>query len=78
MKRKQKISIRKLSAEEMKQVLDLSRKSKRSHPTYRKGQLFFNALNDLYPETARAITATIFDPFYEDGNLESCIQFLSE
>jgi|GEM_PF-3318379 len=70
--------IRKLSNDELQSVLDLSRKSKRANPTYRKGQLFVNSLKVLFPETADSITATIFDPYYDDRLLDSCIKYLSE
>ena len=78
MKKKQKYIVMKLTNDEMNKVQALSKSNKKAHPTYRKGQLFFNALKELHPETADSITATFFDPFYDDGVLESCIKYLSD
>lgn len=37
--------------------------------SYRKGQAYFNALYEIYPEVADLIRGTDADPFYTDNRL---------
>lgn len=39
----------------------------------RKGQAFFNALEELYPDIANGIRGTEFDPFYREEKINICI-----
>lgn len=41
------------------------------NPSLRKGQNYFNALYETYPEIANRIRGTSVDPFYSDDRIES-------
>lgn len=68
---------KKLTKEQIEEVQILAEKALEKNPTYRKGQLFFNALLKLFPEIANVITGTSIDPFYDDGLIEKCITEIS-
>lgn len=68
---------RKLTQEQMDEVLKISNKEIVYHPYLRKGQSFFNTLYHMYPKHAEEIRATRYDPFYQDEILEICMQYLT-
>jgi len=76
--KKNRKSVRKLSEEDIKNVFSLSRESKKSDPTYRDGQVLFNALCKLHPDVADAIKGTVFNPFYNDECIDQCVEYLTK
>lgn len=42
----------------------------------RLGQWAFNLLHESYPEIAREITGTVFDPFHRDDRIPSFLSYL--
>jgi hypothetical protein len=66
-----------LNKDQIAQVRVLASIKKSEHPTYREGQLFFNALNKLFPLVADTIRASEFDPFYNDDIIDKCIKEIS-
>ncbi len=48
------------------------------HKDWRKGQIYFNALNVSHPELAEEIRGSKFDPFYKDEIILDFIEFLKE
>lgn len=43
---------------------------------FRRGQALYNFLAMVRPELARAIVGSRFDPFYNDGNIDRCFEFI--
>jgi hypothetical protein len=41
----------------------------REYPSYRMGQAMFNALHELYPDSARQLVGSDADPFYDNDNI---------
>lgn len=69
---------KKITKEQINEVLLLVDKELEKNPTYRKGQLFFNALLELHPEIANSLIGTSIDPFYDDGLIEVCISKITD
>ncbi len=46
------------------------------NPNLRKGQAFYLMLSTYFYHKAMEITATKFDPFYEDKKIPKCINYL--
>ena len=45
---------------------------------YRKGQAFFNCLEDFRPDLAALIRGTEIDPFYDDSKVDAAIEYVVE
>lgn len=43
----------------------------KENPTWRAGQTFANALQDVAPDVARRLAGTAADPFYDDGRIDA-------
>lgn len=50
----------------------------RAHPSQRKGQAYYNALTESYPELIRHVSGTDHDPFYNDLRLPAFLTFVEE
>jgi len=70
--------MRKLTKDEINDVLKLSNEMQKKHKDYRKGQAFFNSLHRLYPDVANKIRGTDKDPFYIDEKVNECIAFVKK
>jgi len=44
----------------------------------RKGQIAFNTLDKLFPDLAKKIVGTKYDPFYDDSKLNSFFKYIFE
>jgi hypothetical protein len=62
----------------MKELTRRCEKLLRRYPAYRKGQAFFNACYELYPDIADKFRATDKDPFYNDGNIDAFLEAVEE
>jgi len=69
---------KKLSQDQINEVLNHAKDMIRQHPEYRWGQSVFNSLCQFYPDTANAIRTTENDPYYNDGIVDQCINFIKE
>jgi hypothetical protein len=69
--------MKKLTPDQIKDVLSLAERMKQEYPSYRKGQLFFNALHNLFPKVAKKVKTMQYDTFYSDENIEKCITEIS-
>jgi hypothetical protein len=50
----------------------------RKYPKRRRGQNYFNALNDLHHDLANQIRGTDLDPFYDDKKLASFLEWVGK
>ena len=69
--------MKKLLPDELNSVINLTSKLMEKEKTYRYGQAFFSALEDLYPEVANSIRGTDNDPYYIDYRMNDCIKHIS-
>ena len=69
--------MKKLTKEEISDVVELANDMQLKHEDYRWGQAFFNALYMLFPDVANSIRATDKDPFYNNDKVDKCIEFIS-
>lgn len=69
--------MRKLTKDEINDVVEFANTMRLKHEDYRWGQAFFNALYMLHPDVADKIRATDKDPFYNDKKVDECIEFIS-
>jgi len=47
---------------------------RREHPEYRRGQSYFNAAHDLYPDLASPLAGTDVDCYYIDANVDAFLR----
>lgn len=59
-----------LTQEQLYNVEQLQLKMLEQYPEWRKGQAYFNAIHDLYPDIANSIRGTELDCFYNDKNIK--------
>lgn len=62
-----------ISLEEFERLLRLSLSDV---DELRLGQSFFSYLHEDYPDIAKRIVGTIYDPFYEDENLYNLFELI--
>lgn len=58
-------------------VLRLAGVKQQLNPGWRWGQTVFNTCYELYPSLADKIRSTKYDPFYDDGKVESFLEQLN-
>ena len=68
--------MKKLSQEEINDVIELANEMRLKDIEMRSGQSFFNALHTLYPDVANEIRTTDNDPFYINERIGKCIDFI--
>lgn len=42
----------------------------------RTGQCYYNVLSDMFPELAREISGTKYDPFYDDDKIKDFLNYI--
>jgi len=70
--------MKKLTNEDLAQVVNLADEMQRKYNEWRKGQCFFNALYELFPDVADEVRGTIVDPFHIDGRIKICTELITE
>lgn len=60
----------------MKQYLKQVYANMEAHPTWRKGQAYFNTLYFVNPQLADKVRGTLLDPFYKDDNIRAFMDWL--
>lgn len=70
--------MKKLRTQQLTQVFQRQEQLMSRSSVLRKGQAFFNALSELYPEVAEEVRHSRWDPFHNDNLLEGCIEILSQ
>ena len=64
----------KLTKSQLDEVRNRASMYSEAYSTWRGGQSFFNALDDLYPEMANEIRASENDMFYNEKNIDIFIK----
>jgi len=68
-----------ISTDDLLEVIHLQNKLIDLYPEYRKGQAFFNALSELYPNLADKYRGNPeIDSFYIDSNIEKLIAVITK
>lgn len=69
--------MRKLTPTQAIEVQVLASTMREKHADLRKGQSFFNALYEMYPDIADEVRGTPVDPFHKDGRIKICLELIT-
>jgi len=69
---------KKLNEAQINELIRKFNEKSEIHPTWRKGQTWFNSLRVLYPSVADYITDTENDPFYDDEKIDNFFKEIME